>query len=120
MSYPQFAKANVYTVTVKKGEVLYLPSLWYHHVQQTQGCIAVNYWYDMKYDIKYNYYQFVTKLLETQWMTLLISDYIYFLLFKIEKNKKCVKYLHVHIHLYNLLVLCLHSHHIIVYTWYIG
>ncbi|KAF3845454.1 hypothetical protein F7725_008617 [Dissostichus mawsoni] len=43
------------------GEMLFLPSLWFHHVQQSHGCIAVNFWYDMEYDIKYNYFQ----LLET-------------------------------------------------------
>lgn len=26
--------------SVKAGEMLYLPSLWFHHVQQTQGCTA--------------------------------------------------------------------------------
>lgn len=62
-TYPEFSKAHIYTVTVNEGETLYLPSLWYHHVQQTHGCIAVNYWYDMQYDIKYNYYQMVSSLL---------------------------------------------------------
>ncbi|XP_067942801.1 bifunctional peptidase and (3S)-lysyl hydroxylase Jmjd7-like [Watersipora subatra] len=65
-TYPEFAKAHVYKVTVNEGEMLYLPSLWYHHVTQTDGCVAVNYWYDMRYDIKYNYHQLVSKLLETR------------------------------------------------------
>ena len=30
---------------VKPGEVLYLPSLWYHRVTQTCPTIAVNFWY---------------------------------------------------------------------------
>ncbi len=47
---------------VHAGEMLYLPSLWFHHVQQTHGCIAVNYWYDMEYDIRYNYYKFIETL----------------------------------------------------------
>lgn len=55
--YPQFKYANVYKVRVEKGDCLYLPSLWFHHVQQSHGCIAVNYWYDMDYDIKYCYYK---------------------------------------------------------------
>lgn len=63
--------------------MLYLPSLWFHHVQQTHGCIAgetsdpscppptrrshnlfvvVNFWYDMDFDIKYNYYQLLEAL----------------------------------------------------------
>jgi peptidyl-lysine (3S)-dioxygenase / protease len=45
-------------VHVNQGEMLYLPSGWYHHVSQQCGtwddgspapCIAVNYWYDMDY-----------------------------------------------------------------------
>lgn len=57
------------TVTVKEGEMLYLPgkikymiylcvyfklfklALWFHQVMQKgdEGVIAVNYWYDMEY-----------------------------------------------------------------------
>lgn len=97
------------TVRVREGETLYLPSLWYHHVQQSHATIAgkhtlsvsifqllphcllfsctlykvlfmalcflpelgvcllsslfaVNYWYDMQFDIKYVYYKFVEEL----------------------------------------------------------
>lgn len=57
--YPKYAKANPVTCTVHAGEMLYLPSLWFHHVQQSHGCIAINFWYDMEYDIKYNYFKFV-------------------------------------------------------------
>ncbi|KPI38803.1 JmjC domain-containing protein 7 [Cyphellophora attinorum] len=47
------------SVTVMQGQMLYLPSGWYHHVSQECGqwddgcpapCIAVNYWYDMDYE----------------------------------------------------------------------
>ena len=31
-------------------EMLYLPSLWYHRVTQTRETVAVNYWYDMRFD----------------------------------------------------------------------
>lgn len=55
--------------TVHEGEVLYLPSLWYHHVQQEPadlGCvIAVNFWYNMRFDVKYAYYKFVEELSES-------------------------------------------------------
>ena len=64
--YPRFGKAQVITCKVHAGEMLYLPSLWFHHVQQSHGCIAVNFWYDMEYDIKYSYFKFlenVSKLL---------------------------------------------------------
>ncbi|GMH42755.1 hypothetical protein BSKO_10674 [Bryopsis sp. KO-2023] len=49
---------------VKAGEVLFLPSLWYHHVQQrpdvdSQWVVAVNFWYDMKFDARFAYHKFV-------------------------------------------------------------
>ncbi|KAJ8681519.1 hypothetical protein QAD02_017311 [Eretmocerus hayati] len=55
--YPQYKNATKISVTVGKGDILYLPSLWFHHVKQSHGCIAINYWYDMEYDIKYAYYK---------------------------------------------------------------
>ncbi|KAK3583289.1 hypothetical protein CHS0354_011178 [Potamilus streckersoni] len=60
--YPQYAKCQTVEVTVREGDVLYLPSLWFHHVQQSHGCIAVNFWYDMEFDIKYNYYKFMENI----------------------------------------------------------
>ncbi|KAG1362831.1 hypothetical protein COCNU_10G010500 [Cocos nucifera] len=52
--------------TVKAGEILYLPSMWFHHVRQTPDCngrtIAVNYWYDMQFDIKYAYFNFLQSI----------------------------------------------------------
>ncbi|XP_062823239.1 uncharacterized protein LOC100562400 [Anolis carolinensis] len=60
--YPEYAQAKPLRCTVKSGEMLYLPSLWFHHVQQSHGCIAVNYWYDMEYDLKYSYYQLLDSL----------------------------------------------------------
>ncbi|GLV45725.1 Jumonji domain containing 7 [Carabus blaptoides fortunei] len=50
-NYPRYADANVYRVRVEKGDCLYLPSLWFHHVRQSHACIAVNYWYDMEFDV---------------------------------------------------------------------
>lgn len=61
--YPKYKKAKPLVVRVKQGDMLYLPSLWFHHVKQSQGCIAVNFWYDMEFDIKYNYFKFVEGLL---------------------------------------------------------
>lgn len=50
-------------VRLNAGDVLYLPSLWFHRVSQEcdneEKCIAVNYWYDMEYDLKWNYFQFI-------------------------------------------------------------
>eukprot|EP00298_Acanthocystis_sp_HF-20_P009769 c18491_g1_i1.p1 GENE.c18491_g1_i1~~c18491_g1_i1.p1 ORF type:complete len:345 (-),score=100.92 c18491_g1_i1:53-1087(-) len=65
--YPWFQYASPIEIIVKEGEILYLPSLFFHHVSQTQPSpshpvIAVNFWYDMKFDIKYCYYQFLTNL----------------------------------------------------------
>ncbi|KAI9550566.1 hypothetical protein GHT06_016442 [Daphnia sinensis] len=61
--YPKYKNARQIHCRVHKGEMLYLPSMWFHHVRQSHGCIAVNYWYDMQYDIKYNYFEFVKDLI---------------------------------------------------------
>jgi peptidyl-lysine (3S)-dioxygenase / protease len=37
-------------VQVQAGELLYLPSLWFHRVTQTRETLGINYWYDMKFD----------------------------------------------------------------------
>jgi jumonji domain-containing protein 7 len=48
--------------------MLFLPTLWYHQVEQKSGtdgpCIAVNYWYDMDYDFRYLWQQSWTKMAE--------------------------------------------------------
>lgn len=64
----------MHLVTVKEGQILYLPAGWYHHVTQTCGawddgsrapCIAVNYWYDMDYEgDRYVLRQMVSRLAE--------------------------------------------------------
>lgn len=61
-NYPNYDKTNVYRVRVNAGDILYLPSLWFHHVQQSHKCIAINYWYDMDYDSRYCYYKMMEKL----------------------------------------------------------
>lgn len=62
--------AKPFRVTVHPGEVLYLPSMWYHQVEQTPDAegrnISVNYWYDMSFDIKYAYAKFVEQLVQQQ------------------------------------------------------
>ncbi|XP_040916457.1 bifunctional peptidase and (3S)-lysyl hydroxylase JMJD7 [Toxotes jaculatrix] len=67
--YPQYRRARPVHCSVKAGEMLYLPSLWFHHVQQSHGCIAVNFWYDMEYDIKYNYFQLLESLCDVTGLT---------------------------------------------------
>ena len=47
-------------VVLRKGEVLFLPSLWQHHVRQEgsrpgEPVIAVNMWFDMAMDCKFAY-----------------------------------------------------------------
>jgi len=64
MKRPKYKHSNGVSVTLHPGDLLYLPSLWFHHVQQSDGTIAVNFWYDMEFDIKYNYHKFVENLLE--------------------------------------------------------
>ncbi|XP_031735253.1 bifunctional peptidase and (3S)-lysyl hydroxylase JMJD7 isoform X1 [Anarrhichthys ocellatus] len=68
--YPEYRKARPLHCSVKAGEMLYLPSLWFHHVQQSHGCIAVNFWYDMEYDIKYNYFQLLEGLCDVTGSTM--------------------------------------------------
>lgn len=50
---------------LEAGDMLYLPSLWFHHLRQSHGCVAVNYWYDMQFDLKYCYFKFLESLSET-------------------------------------------------------
>ncbi|EPS68713.1 phospholipase-like protein, partial [Genlisea aurea] len=54
-------------VTVKAGQMLYLPSMWFHHVRQVQDgsgglTVAVNYWYDMQFDSRYAYFNFLQSI----------------------------------------------------------
>lgn len=60
--YPNYQQANIYKVRINAGDMLYLPSLWYHHVQQSHKCIAVNYWFDMEYDTRYCHYKMIERL----------------------------------------------------------
>lgn len=60
--YPNYSKASTYEIRVNAGDILYLPSLWYHHVRQSQKCIAVNFWFDMEYDARYCYYKMMEQL----------------------------------------------------------
>jgi len=61
-NYPLYKNSTQYKLRLEAGDILYMPSLWFHHLSQSQGCIAVNYWYDMEYDLKFNYYNLLNKL----------------------------------------------------------
>ncbi|KEF56642.1 uncharacterized protein A1O9_06831 [Exophiala aquamarina CBS 119918] len=73
-AFPYYKYARPETVTVEAGQILYLPSGWFHHVTQQCGswddgtsapCIAVNYWFDMDYGgEKFVMRQAVGKLVE--------------------------------------------------------
>ncbi|GAB7363992.1 hypothetical protein MBLNU230_g4552t1 [Neophaeotheca triangularis] len=51
--YTPLASAVTLNPTLREGDLLYLPALWYHHVTQTEGdegfSCSVNYWYDMEF-----------------------------------------------------------------------
>lgn len=61
--FPRSVHARPLQVTVSAGEMLYLPALWFHHVQQEPDeegkCIAVNLWYDMQFGLNWAYYNFM-------------------------------------------------------------
>jgi peptidyl-lysine (3S)-dioxygenase / protease len=57
-------RASPIEVVVRKGEVLYLPALWYHQVSQRGRTIAVNYWHDMTFDHKWVYHNFVRNVVK--------------------------------------------------------
>ena len=61
-TYPDYQNAHPVKLTLYAGDILYLPSLWFHHLQQSHGCIAVNFWYDMEFDGKFNYFNFVNDI----------------------------------------------------------
>ena len=61
-TFPDYRHSTQYRVRLGPGDCLYLPSLWFHHLTQSQGCIAVNYWYDMEFDVKYNLFNLLRQL----------------------------------------------------------
>ncbi len=61
--FPDYAQhANPLSVRVRAGDALYLPSLWFHHLRQSHSCIAVNFWYDMQFDARYAYLNFLSSV----------------------------------------------------------
>jgi len=61
-TFPDYANATKIQVTLGAGDLLYLPSFWFHHLTQSDDVIAVNFWYDMEFDIKYNYYNLLSNM----------------------------------------------------------
>ncbi|XP_071449889.1 bifunctional peptidase and (3S)-lysyl hydroxylase Jmjd7 [Hetaerina americana] len=64
MAYPLYSNATQVKVRVHEGDVLFLPAHWFHHVKQSHQCIAVNFWYDVRFDHRYAYQAFITALLQ--------------------------------------------------------
>lgn len=64
-SFPLYANSTQLRCRLGPGDTLYLPALWFHHLQQSQGCIAVNFWYDMEFDVKYNYFNLLNNIKKT-------------------------------------------------------
>lgn len=60
--FPLLSKAHPIKVLVSEGEMLYIPSLWYHRVTQTCETVGVNYWFDMKFDHRWCYFNFLQNL----------------------------------------------------------
>ncbi|GAV68488.1 Cupin_8 domain-containing protein, partial [Cephalotus follicularis] len=65
--FPLYFKGpKPFQVTVNPGEILYLPSMWFHHVRQSPNdkglTVAINYWYDMQFDVKYAYFNFLQSI----------------------------------------------------------
>jgi jumonji domain-containing protein 7 len=58
-TYPLTRYVHPITVRVGAGEMLYIPSLWFHRVTQSIETVGVNYWYDMKFDCKWCYFSFL-------------------------------------------------------------
>jgi hypothetical protein len=65
--YPLLKYAHPIEVTVKAGEMLYLPKLWYHRVTQSCETVAINYWYEMSFQSSplWCYYEFLQQLQHT-------------------------------------------------------
>lgn len=62
IEFPRLADMFKLHVVVKEGEMLYLPSLWYHQVAQShknpaEYIIAVNNWFDMDFTQNHTLYE---------------------------------------------------------------
>lgn len=61
--FPLSKYAHPMTVHVRAGELLYLPSLWFHRVTQTEETVGINYWYDMNFESPmWCYFHFLQQL----------------------------------------------------------
>lgn len=55
-------------MTVRAGDLLYLPAMWYHYVQQDEldqeAVIAVNCWVDMEFNAQFAWLKLLERLCE--------------------------------------------------------
>ena len=53
--HPEFVHASPVTLDVEAGDLVYIPSLWYHRFSHNHigPSIAINYWYDMEFSPLY-------------------------------------------------------------------
>ena len=72
--HPQFLQQQqqhavvhpIHNIKVRAGELLYLPSLWFHKVTQSCETVAINFWYDMKFESPlWCYFHFLQQLQPT-------------------------------------------------------
>ncbi|KAL3932421.1 MAG: hypothetical protein SGBAC_010859 [Bacillariaceae sp.] len=64
--YPLLQYVKPLEILVREGEMLYLPSLWFHRVTQSCETVGVNYWYDMRFDSPlWCYFTFLQQLEHT-------------------------------------------------------
>jgi jumonji domain-containing protein 7 len=65
--FPLLKYTHPIEVHVRAGELLYLPSLWFHRVTQTCETVGINYWFDMKFDSpNWCYFHFLQQLSSTR------------------------------------------------------
>lgn len=60
----RFSHAHPLRCVVRPGEVLYIPAMWYHQVSQSKPTIAINYWYEQKFDFRFVFYQTVKAIVD--------------------------------------------------------
>jgi len=48
--HPTLSYTHPQRIRLQQGDMLYLPALWYHRVTSTCESVAINYWYDMRFD----------------------------------------------------------------------
>jgi len=60
--FPLLSLTHPMEIKVKAGEMLYLPPLWFHRVTQSCETVGINYWYDMKFDTKWCYFQMLQRM----------------------------------------------------------